>query len=52
MHRLDKEALHWLAGFWFRVATQPMLDGGSERAALRDYQLASGITAFDLNLLP
>ncbi len=47
-HRLDKEALHWLAGLWFRAATQPLLEGSSERAALRDYQLASGITAFDL----
>ncbi|HSX00558.1 MAG TPA: phosphotransferase [Patescibacteria group bacterium] len=48
IHRLDKEALHWLAGFWFRSASQPLLEGGSERAALRDYQLASGVTAFDL----
>lgn len=46
--RLDKTALHWLAGFWFKSATQPLLDGGSERAKLRDYQLASGIVAFDL----
>ncbi len=48
MHRLDKQALHWLAGFWFRSATLPLLEGSSERAALRDYQLASGVTAFDL----
>jgi thiamine kinase-like enzyme len=48
LHRLDKEALHWLAGFWFKSATQPILDGSSERAALRGYQLASGVTAFDL----
>jgi len=47
-HRLNKEALHWLAGFWFKSAAQPLLEGSSERAVLRDYQLASGITAFDL----
>lgn len=46
--RLDKAALHWLAGFWFKSATQPLLDGSSEHAKLRDYQLASGIVAFDL----
>ena len=46
--RLDKAALHWLAGFWLKSATQPLLEGSSERAALRDYQLSSGITAFDL----
>lgn len=48
LHRLDKEALHWLAGFWFKSATEPMLGGGSEQSTLRDFQLASGITAFDL----
>ncbi len=47
-HKLDKEALHWLAGFWLKSASEPLLEGSSERAALRDYQLASGITAFDL----
>ena len=47
--RLDKAALQWLAGFWFKSATQPLLEGSSERAALRDYQLASGIAAFDLS---
>ncbi|HSW74710.1 MAG TPA: phosphotransferase [Candidatus Saccharimonadales bacterium] len=46
--RLDKAALHWLAGFWFKAATQPLLEGSAERVALRDYQLVSGIVAFDL----
>lgn len=46
--RLDKTALHWLAGFWLKSATQPLLEGGSEHAALRDYQLTSGVIAFDL----
>ncbi|MGF7229610.1 MAG: phosphotransferase [Candidatus Saccharibacteria bacterium] len=46
--RLDADALHWLAGFWFASALRPLLEGGPERAALRDHQLASGIVAFDL----
>ncbi|HEY9664783.1 MAG TPA: aminoglycoside phosphotransferase family protein [Allocoleopsis sp.] len=46
--RLDNAALHWLAGFWFKSSIQPLLDDSPERAALRDYQLASGVVAFDL----
>ena len=46
--RLDKAALHWLAGFWLRAAAESLLEGSSERTELRDYQLASGIVAFDL----
>jgi len=48
VNRLDKSALHWLAGFWLNAAAQPLPEGSSEQTALRDYQLASGITAFDL----
>lgn len=47
-HRLDETALHWLAGFWFNAAVQNPLGKSSEQASLRDYQLASGIVAFDL----
>jgi len=46
--RLDAEALHWLAGFWFNAAIRPLPEGSSEQAALRDHQLTSGIAAFDL----
>lgn len=46
--RLDADTLHWLAGFWLRSATRPMLEGSSERMALRDYQLESGVAALKL----
>lgn len=48
MHRLDSAALHWLAGFWFKAALQLSENTRSEQSELRDYQLASGIAAFDL----
>ncbi|MBA2560184.1 MAG: aminoglycoside phosphotransferase family protein [Propionibacteriales bacterium] len=44
--RLDKDALHWLAGFWLRAAVTPMWKGGP--ASLRDSQLHSGLIALDL----
>lgn len=46
--RLDRDALHWLAGFWFNAAASSIQEGGAEQTALRDYQLASGMVAFDL----
>jgi len=46
--RLDKDALHWLAGFWLNAAAQPLLPGTSEKSTLRDHQLSSGVAALDL----
>lgn len=44
--RLDADALHWMAGFWFKHAATPIWEGGDEN--LRDIQLLSGITALEL----
>jgi len=44
--RLDSDALHWLAGFWFKEASQPIWPGGPEH--LRDFQLRSGAVAYQL----
>ena len=44
--RLDADALHWLAGFWFECASRPIWPGGPEK--LRDTQLLSGLTALSL----
>jgi phosphotransferase family enzyme len=46
---LDKDALHWLAGYWLNGSTQSPEDGGSEKPGLRDYQFASGLIALDLS---
>ena len=44
--RLDADALHWLAGFWFKSAITPIWPGGPEH--LRHVQLISGVAALDL----
>lgn len=44
--RLDSDALHWIAGFWFRSAATPIWPNGPDN--LRDFQLRSGITALSL----
>jgi Ser/Thr protein kinase RdoA (MazF antagonist) len=44
--RLNADALHWMAGFWFNAAATPIWDGGPEH--LRDFQLLAGITALRL----
>ena len=45
--RLDSDALHWMAGFWFNSATKPIWPGGPEH--LRDRQLRAGIMALELS---
>lgn len=45
--RLDAEALHWMAGFWFNAASKPIWPGGPEK--LRDTQLHAGLTALLLS---
>lgn len=45
--RLDSDALHWMAGFWFNSATKPIWPGGPEH--LRERQLAAGVTALQLS---
>lgn len=47
-HLLDEHALWWIAGYWLQAAIQPLGPDASEKATLRDYQLASGIAAIDL----
>lgn len=44
--RLNADALHWMAGFWFNAAATPIWDGGPEH--LRDFQLLAGVTALRL----
>ncbi len=44
--RLDKEALQFIAGFWFKAAVTPIWEGGP--ANLRDYQFKSALTAWEL----
>lgn len=44
--RLDAEALHWMAGFWFEAASEPIWPGGPEK--LRETQLRGALTAFRL----
>lgn len=47
--RLNADALHWLAGFWFNHASSPLLPGGgSGPDSLRSRQLESGVLAFKL----
>ena len=45
--RLDADALHWLAGFWFAAASRPIWPGGP--AKLRDGQLRSALIALELS---
>lgn len=45
-HLLDQDALHWMAGFWFRAAITPIWPGGP--TDLREHQLRSGLIAWDL----
>lgn len=47
-NRLDSEALHWIAGFWFDAASKPIWEGGPK--GLRQKQLRSACTAFSLAL--
>jgi hypothetical protein len=47
--KLNPQALHWLAGFWFNAATTPIFEGGPPH--LRDVQLAAGIAALRLSRL-
>jgi len=44
--RLNADALHWMAGFWFEAASKPIWPGGAEK--LREVQLRAGITALKL----
>ncbi len=46
LQRLNAEALHWMAGFWFNSAATPIWKGGPEH--LRDFQLLAGVTALRL----
>lgn len=46
VRRLNADALHWMAGFWFNAATTPIWDGGP--AHLRNFQLLAGVTALRL----
>lgn len=45
--RLDREALHWVAGVWFAAACKPIWHRGP--AHLRDIQLRAGIAALTLS---
>lgn len=45
--RLDKNALVWLAGYWFKSAMTKLLDS-SELSSLIDFQIRSGIIAMKL----
>jgi hypothetical protein len=45
---LDAAALEWLAGFWLNASTNPLRANSSPNQHLREYQLASGVTALDL----
>jgi thiamine kinase-like enzyme len=44
--RLDASTLYWLAGYWFMHAVAPIWPGGPDN--IRDFQLQSGITAFNM----
>jgi hypothetical protein len=46
-NRLDKEALVWLAGYWFKSATTKIANG-SNLEKLIDFQIRSGIMAMEL----
>lgn len=46
VEKIDPDAFHWMAGFWFNQAVTPIWEGGPE--GLRDLQLLSGITALRL----
>jgi hypothetical protein len=45
--RLDSDALHWMAGFWFHSALKPIWPGGPEY--LSERRLITGITALALS---
>lgn len=47
--RLDADALHWMAGFWFKAAATPIWPGGPTH--LRDFQLQSAVIAWRLATL-
>jgi len=44
--RLDADALHWMAGFFFYHASRPIWHGGPEH--LRNMQLESAVIAYEL----
>jgi hypothetical protein len=46
IEKIDPNAFHWMAGFWFNQAVTPIWEGGPE--GLRDFQLLSGLTALRL----
>ena len=47
-NRLNKDALLWLAGAWFRASLEPIKSSAFETNSLRSYQLKSAITAYKL----
>lgn len=49
-HRLDENALLWLAGYWFQASLSLYKDNISEVATLKDYQFASAVSAYELAL--
>lgn len=46
VQRLNANALHWMAGFWFDAAATPIWEGGPEH--LRNFQLLAGVNALKL----
>ncbi len=47
-NRLNKDALLWLTGAWFRASLAPIKSSTFETNSLRTYQLESAITAYEL----
>lgn len=47
LNQVNPAAFHWLAGFWFNSASQPIWENGPED--LRSFQLESGLTALKLS---
>lgn len=47
--KLDADALHWLAGMWFKNAITPIWPGGDPH--LRTLQLEAGLVALELSKL-
>lgn len=47
-NRLNRAALLWLAGSWFSASLGSIKENTSETNSLRDYQLQSAITAYEL----
>lgn len=45
-HRLDRDALNWIAGYWLAAASKPIWPGGPE--SLREFQLDSALVSLDL----